>query len=211
MAVIFYGRVSAAGQTIEYHREQAEAAGFRIDRVLADRGVSADTMSFGERPGGKHLFFVIRRGDTLVVPWVEHLGRDFADAGETIRHFMRQGVVVRTVTGGLTFDAAATDPVQQAAQDALIAFMAVSAQAEVAAMPEIQPSAIVARLVDEQAKYRGRKPSFDRAQLTAACQMLQRASSVGDVARATGLSRQTVYRIREDQGAARMALARWDA
>jgi DNA invertase Pin-like site-specific DNA recombinase len=211
VAVIFYGRVSAAGQTIEHHREQAEAAGFRIDRVLADRSVSAAAARFGERPGGKHLFFVIRRGDTLVVPWVEHLGRDFADAGETIRHFMRQGVVVRTVTGRLAFDATTTDPIQQAAQDALIAFMAVSAQAEAAAMPEMQPSAIVARLVDEQAKYRGRKPSFDKAQLTAACQMLTRASSIGDVARATGLSRQTVYRIREDQDAARMALARWDA
>ena len=37
---IFYARVSTAEQTIEHQLEQAVKAGFKIDEVLADDGVS---------------------------------------------------------------------------------------------------------------------------------------------------------------------------
>src|SRR4051812_13470751 len=43
---------------------------------------------------------------------------------------MRRGVVIRTVINGLTFDGATRDPMQQAVRDALIAFMAATAQAQ---------------------------------------------------------------------------------
>jgi putative DNA-invertase from lambdoid prophage Rac len=43
---------------------------------------------------------------------------------DTLREFMRRGVVVRTVINGFTFDGATKDPVQKAIRDALIAFMA---------------------------------------------------------------------------------------
>jgi putative DNA-invertase from lambdoid prophage Rac len=49
---------------------------------------------------------------------------------DTIREFMRRGVVIRTVINGLTFDGATTDPMKQAVRDALIAFMAATAQAQ---------------------------------------------------------------------------------
>ena len=47
---------------------------------------------------------------------------------DTIRHFMRRGVILRTVINGFTFDGATKDPMQQAVRDALIAFMAATAQ-----------------------------------------------------------------------------------
>jgi len=48
---------------------------------------------------------------------------------DTIRHFMRRGAVIRTVINGFVFDGATKDPMQQAVRDALIAFMAATAQA----------------------------------------------------------------------------------
>ncbi|WP_457798026.1 helix-turn-helix domain-containing protein [Methylocystis sp. S23] len=39
--------------------------------------------------------------------------------------------------------------------------------------------------------------------------MLSQGSGVGDVAAVAGLSRQTVYRIRDDAAGAEMALAEW--
>ncbi len=41
---------------------------------------------------------------------------------------MRRGVVIRTVINNVTFDGATQDPVQKAVRDALIAFMAATAQ-----------------------------------------------------------------------------------
>jgi putative DNA-invertase from lambdoid prophage Rac len=73
---------------------------------------------------------MLRRGDTLVVRWVDRLGRNYRDVSDTIREFMRRGVVIKTVINRIVFDGATTDPMQQAVRDALIACMAATAQAQ---------------------------------------------------------------------------------
>src|SRR4051812_25857094 len=123
MQTILYARVSTTEQTAAHQRSQAEAAGFQIDRVVADEGVSGLSTRLADRPEGRRLYDMLRRGDVLVVRWVDRLGRNYADVCDTIRDFMSRGVVVRTVINGLTFDGATTDPMQQAVRDALIAFM----------------------------------------------------------------------------------------
>jgi hypothetical protein len=57
--------------------------------------------------------------------------------------------------------------------------------------------------------YKGRKPSYSRKQFEHAQAMLGKSASVGEVARALGLTRQTVYRIKDDPAAAEAALATW--
>lgn len=211
MRTILYARVSTADQTIEHQRTSADAAGFRIDEVVADHGVSGISTKLAERPGGARLFDKLRAGDVLVVRWVDRLGRNYDDACDTIRAFMRMGVVVRTVVNGMTFDGATTDPIQKAVRDALIAFMAATAQAQAEATKEAQKAGIAhAREHDGAAKYRGRKPSFDRAQLEAARVMLAQNAGVSEIAKVTGLSRQTVYRIQADPQGQVEALANWE-
>lgn len=212
MAVVFYARVSTKDQTIEHQRTQAEAAGFKIDRVLTDHGVSGVSTSLAERPEGKRLFDILRAGDTLVVRWVDRLGRNYSDVCDAIREFMRRGVVIRTVINGLTFDGATTDPMQQAVRDALIAFMAATAQANAEAIKEAQRGGIaLARATEAETKYRGRKPSFTRDQFITVCNMLDLSNGISDIAAASGLSRQTIYRIRDDRASAEAALASWAA
>ena len=126
---IVYARVSTADQTLEHQRTQAEAEGFVIDEVVADHGVSGVSTQLSERPNGKRLYDMLREGDTLVVRWVDRLGRNYQDVTDTIRHFMRKGVVIKTVINKMTFDGGTTDPMQEAVRDALIAFMAATAQA----------------------------------------------------------------------------------
>jgi putative DNA-invertase from lambdoid prophage Rac len=84
------------------------------------------------------LFGILRSGDTLVVRWVDRLGRNYSDVCDAIREFVRRGVVIRTVINGLTFDGATKDPMQQAVRDALIAFMTATAQANAEAIKEAQ-------------------------------------------------------------------------
>jgi putative DNA-invertase from lambdoid prophage Rac len=55
-------------------REQAEAADFNLDEVLADYGVSGVGTRLADRPEGKRLFDILRAGDTLVVRWVDRAG-----------------------------------------------------------------------------------------------------------------------------------------
>jgi putative DNA-invertase from lambdoid prophage Rac len=208
MATILYARVSTLEQNVQHQQTQAEAAGFRIDQVVADHGVSGVTTLFADRPNGRRLFDMLRRGDTLLVRWVDRLGRNYSDVRDTIQEFMRRGVVVRTVINNLTFDGATTDPMQQAVRDALIGFLAATAQANAEAIKEAQRGGIaLAKAKEGDIKYRGRKPSFTRTQLTTVRDM--DGQGVGEIAKATGLSRQTVYRIKADPAAAEAVLASW--
>src|SRR5258705_6381850 len=142
MAVILYARVSTAEQTIEHQLAHATSAGFAIEEVVADNGVSGLHTRLVERPENRRLFDKLRAGDVLVVRWVDRLGRNYEDVCDTIREFMRRGVVIRTVINNFTFDGATRDPMQQAVRDALIAFMAATAQAQAEATKAAQRAGI---------------------------------------------------------------------
>ena len=209
MATILYARVSTAEQNLEHQRTQAEAAGFQTDEVVADDGVSGITTRLVERPQGKRLFDMLRRGDTLVVRGVDRLGRNYQDVTDTIRDFMRRGVVIRTVINNMTFDGATQDPMQQAVRDALIAFMAATAQAQAEATKEAQKAGIAAAR-DKIEAYRGRKPSYDRVKLAEVLDMAGQGHGASAIANASGLSRAAVRRIMEAPEDAEAALARWE-
>jgi putative DNA-invertase from lambdoid prophage Rac len=209
MTTVLYARVSTTEQTIDHQKTQALKAGFTIDTVIADEGVSGVSTKLAERPEGKRLFDLLRHGDTLVVRWVDRLGRNYADVSDTIREFMRRGVIVRTVINGMVFDGSTTDPIQMAVRDSLIAFMAATAQAQAEATKEAQKAGIEHAKALGDGRYRGRKPTFTNDQLKTVIDLLGQGQRVSEVARVTGLSRQAVYRVKDDPAWANKVLAVW--
>src|SRR3979490_1048723 len=162
------------------------SSGLQVDRVVPGHGVSGVSTLFAERPNGKRLFDILREGDTLLVRWVDRLGRNYSDVRDTIQEFMRRGVAVRTAINGLTFDGATKDPMQQAVRDALIGFLAATAQANAEAIKEAQRAGIaLARAKEGETKYRGRKPSYTRSQFETVRDMDGRAAGVGEIAKVT--------------------------
>jgi putative DNA-invertase from lambdoid prophage Rac len=142
MRTFLYARVSDPSQTLKHQRSQAEAAGFKIDEGVSDHGVSGVTTKLADRPGGRRLLDKVRQGDQVICRWVDRLGRNYDDATATIRHLMAEGVVVKTVINAMVFDGSTTDPIQKAARDAMIAFMAATAQAQAEATKAAQKSGI---------------------------------------------------------------------
>src|SRR5215468_487979 len=211
MATILCCRVSTADQTLAHQKTQAEAAGFRFDNVLADHGVSGVSTRLVERPEGRRLFDLLRDSDTLVVRWVDRLGRNYADVTDAIREFMRRGVIIKTVINGMTFDGSTTDPMQQAVRDALIAFMAATAQAQAEATKSAQRAGIDHKRRAQPNAYLGRKPSYDRAAFDRIRLALDSASppSLSAIAKVEGLTKQTVFRLKQDPQAALAALDAW--
>ena len=209
MKTILYCRVSTSDQTLEHQVTQARAE-FVIDEVLSDNGVSGVSTRLVERNQGKRLFDLLRRGDVLVVRWIDRLGRNYADVTELMREFMKRGIVIRTIINGLVFDGATKDPMQMAVRDALISFMAALSQAQAEATKEAQ-SAGIAHAKARDDSYRGRKPSFTRKQLDQVRDMLTSGTSISVIAETTGLSRQTVYRVKDDPAWAEGVLATWAA
>src|SRR5215471_9006085 len=186
-------------------------AGFKIDKVVSDEGVSGIATKLYEREQGKRLFDMLRAGDTLVVRWVDRLGRNYTDVVDTIREFMRRGVIIKTVINGMTFDGSTTDPMQQAVRDALIAFMAATAQAQAEVAKSAQRAGIDHKRRAQPNAYLGRKPSYDRATLDRVRLALDSASppSLSAIAKVEGLSKQTVFRLKQDPRTALAALEAW--
>jgi putative DNA-invertase from lambdoid prophage Rac len=209
MAMILYGRVSTIEQTSDHQLTQAKTAGFKINEAVFDNGTSGVSTRLVERPEGRRLFDKLRAGDVLVVRWVDRLGRNYDDVVETIREFMRRGVVIKTVINGMTFNGATKDPVQKAVRDALIAFMAATAQAQAEATKAAQRAGIEHAKQSGERKYLGRKPGFTRQQFRTVRDMLSQATGIAQIAKAAGLSRQTVYRIKGDPAACEAALTAW--
>ena len=206
---ILYARVSTADQNISHQTAQARAAGFAIDLVVSDNGVSGVSTRLAERAEGTRLFDLLRSGDVLVVRWVDRLGRNYEDVTDTIREFMRRGVIIKTVINGLTFDGATTEAMQAAVRDALIAFMAATAQAQAEATKEAQKAGIAAAKGDTT-RYRGKKPSYDRAAFDLVRGRIALGEGASVISKATGLTRQTVLRIRDKPEDALLALAKWE-
>ncbi|NSY48302.1 recombinase family protein [Agrobacterium tumefaciens] len=208
MTTILYARVSTLEQDLSHQETHAREAGFEIDEVIADHGVSGVSTKLSERPEGRRLFDKLRKGDVLVVRWVDRLGRNYEDVTETIRQFMKMGVIIRTVINNMTFDGSTKDPIEMAVRDALIGFMAATAQAQAEATKAAQRAGIEAKKGNREL-YRGKKPSFDRKAFSDVVDMLANDAGASAISEVTGLTRQTILRIKADPAAAETALQRW--
>jgi putative DNA-invertase from lambdoid prophage Rac len=193
---------------LDHQVTQAEAAGFKIDEVVADHGVSGVKHRLQDRPEGRRLYDKLRSGDTLVLRWLDRLGRNYEDVTDSVRHFIRQGVIIRTVINDMTFDGSTTDPVQQAVRDAMIAFLAATAQAQAEANKIAQRAGIDLAIAKGD-RFRGRKPSYDRKAFDLAMNLLNLGNGPSAVSKETGLSRQTLIRIRDKPEVAAAVLDRW--
>jgi putative DNA-invertase from lambdoid prophage Rac len=173
MKTVLYCRVSTVDQTLDDQRTQAQQSGYTPDLVLADHGVSGISTRLCERPEGRRLFDILRGGDTLVVRWVDRLGRNYEDVTDAVREFIRRGIRIETVINRMTFDGTTTDPMQQAIRDSLVAFMAAMSQAQAEVTKEAQKAGIAhAQAQDDGTKYRGRKPTFTCEQFVCVRELL---------------------------------------
>lgn len=210
MQTVFYARVSTTDQTIEHQQRQAENAGYKFDRVFVDDAESGVNKKLGDRPAGRDMLGYLRAGDVLVVRWIDRLGRNYEDVTSNIRDLLTRGVVIKTIISGMTFDGATTDPMEKAVRDALVGFMSAMAQAQTEATKVAQKAGIEhAKAFAGEAKYKGRKPAYNREQLQVILDGLDRGESVINLCKALCISRATIYRIKDDPVAAEKVLAVW--
>ena len=206
---VLYLRTSTSEQTIEHQLSQAKQAGFTFDDVIEDEGVSGVSTPLAERPNGKRLFDLLRDGDTLVVRWVDRLGRNYDDIQKNIRLFLDRGVTIRTVINGMTFDAKPPDAMAKAIRDAMLSFMSAMAEAQALAMKEAQSAGIAHAKATKPDSYKGRKPSYTAAQVSLIMQKFKEGDGVNKIARDVGLSKFSVSRITRDPDNALESLSRW--
>ncbi|MGL5409624.1 MAG: recombinase family protein [Shewanella sp.] len=98
MAVIGYLRVSTGEQSIGAQRHSIEQT-HKVETWFADEGVSGVVKAL-QRPGFAELFKFIRKGDTLIVPAVDRLGRNTIDVLNTVEALQGKGVSIISLREG---------------------------------------------------------------------------------------------------------------
>lgn len=98
MATYSYTRVSTTGkgQTTDNQDKLIADAGFAIDKVFADVGVSGSTPAF-ERPAFKEMLSVLKESDQVVCIMIDRLGRTASDVLQTVEYFKANKIKLRVL------------------------------------------------------------------------------------------------------------------
>ena len=172
-----YIRVSTADQN-----SARQLDGHAVDRVFADQVSGKDT----ERPELAALRAYVRDGDTVLVHSMDRLARNLDDLRQLVREFTDGGVRVSFVKEGLTFTGE-----DSPMATLLLSVMGAVAEFERALIRERQAEGIAA--AKQRGVYRGRRAALTPAQAADLTARVAAGEPISALARAFGVSRQTVH------------------
>ncbi len=180
MTKIGYTRVSTTDQTTD-RQELGDI------RIFEDKASGKNT----DRPALKEMLAYVREGDEVVVFSIDRLARNLRDLEDIIIEVNSKGASVTFLTERLTFSGS-----DDAMSTLMLQMMGSFAQFERSMIHKRQAEGIAAsKAKGEDSPYKGRKQSIDR---NAVMKMLEAGEGMTAVARALGVSRQSIYRIKNE-------------
>lgn len=192
MAVHGYLRVSTLdkGQTVENQRIAIRDAGFAVDYVYPENGVSGSVRA-RERPEFARMLECVKSGDTVVVTAIDRLGRDAEDILNTVNTFQKLGVRVCVLNLGTT-------DVTSTMGKAFVTMLSALAEMERNNLRERTKQGIVR--TKEEGTFVGRPLTIHPDTLIAIAEYKKKGVSVDALAYDYNLSRKTIYRNLEKWG-----------
>lgn len=186
--VFAYCRVSTADQTTDNQAQEIAAAGFAINprRVVVE--TVSGSLAARERPEFGRLLDRLENGDVLVVTKLDRLGRSAVDVRSTVETLAMLGVKVHCLAlGGVDLTSSAGRLQMQV--------LAAVAEFELDLLRE-RTHAGLARAKAE-GKAMGRPPALKPQQQRQVMERLQAGEPIASLARAFGVGRATVQRLRD--------------
>ena len=175
---IGYVRVSTLDQNAERQLD-----GIKLDKIFTDKASGKDT----KRPQLVAALEYVRERDTLIVHSLDRLARNVEDLRRIVRELNDRGVSVEFVKNHLTFSGGA-DPTARLMLTMLGAF----AEFERELIRERQREGIA--IAKAKGVYKGRKRALTPEQAKEVIGQAYSGIPKADLARAYGISRQTLYR-----------------
>jgi len=180
MTKIGYTRVSA----VEQNTDRQDLGDIRI---FEDKASGKNT----DRPALKEMLGFVREGDEVVVYSIDRLARSLRDLEDIIKEVNSKRASVTFLTERLTFSGS-----DDAMSTLMLQMMGAFSEFERSMIRKRQAEGIaVAKAKGEDSPYKGRKQSIDR---NAVMKMLDAGEGMTAVARALGVSRQSIYRIKNE-------------
>lgn len=178
---IGYVRVSTLDQNPERQLDQVA-----LDRIYTDHATGKDM----KRPQLEVMLSFIREGDTLVVHSMDRLARNLDDLRRLVQGLTHRGVRVEFLKEKIAFTGE-----DSPMSTLLLSVMGAFAEFERALIRERQREGIA--LAKKRGVYRGRKRQLSGEQAERLRERVAAGEPKAAVARAFGISRETLYRYLE--------------
>lgn len=185
-----YARVSTIEQETENQLQEIRSAGFDVEphRIITE--TVSGSQAIAERKGFSRLLDKMESGDVLIVTKLDRLGRNAMDVASTVSKLEEMGIKVHCLAlGGVDL----TSPAGQLTMGVINAV----AQFERDLLIE-RTNAGLARAKSEGKRF-GRPPALSSQQQNEALERLKAGESVSKVAKAFGVSRVTISRLRDKE------------
>lgn len=185
--VFAYCRVSTADQTTSNQIQEIASAGFQVTQLRTITETVSGSVAASERKGFSKLLDKLESGDVLVVTKLDRLGRNAMDVRLTVEALTKLGVRVHCLAlGGVDLTSAAGK----------------MTMGVIAAVAEFERDLLIERTqaglarAKTEGKTLGRPLSLSPLQCDDLKKRLASGESIAALARAFGISRQTVMRVR---------------
>lgn len=160
MKTIYYGRISTTeGQKSDSQYEDASKQGVDAKHVHIDEGVSGYHVAPADRAEWKRVMDKLSDGGVLYVRWLDRISRRYDELNVVMRELMGMGVKVICTLNGMTFDGTATNAIDKATHDAVLAFIAAQGEADYLNRREMQKRGI--DIKKAKGEYKGRAKTLD--------------------------------------------------
>ncbi len=193
----------APGQRVAYRRvstlDQSTARqldGMTFDREFTDKASGKDT----SRPALQEALAYLREGDRLVVHSMDRLCRNLGDLRDIVKSLTSRGVAVEFVKENMVFTNESTPMAQF-----MLNIMGSFAELERAMILSRQREGVA--IAKAKGVYKGRAPAIraGNGKLDLLTKLAAEGKGVAEMARAVGVSRQTVYSWLKNQQRAEVA------
>lgn len=181
---IGYIRVSSFDQNPERQLE-----GSRVDRVFTDKASGKDV----QRPQLELMMTFVREGDTLVVHSMDRLARNLDDLRSLVQKITSKGVRIEFLKESLVFTGE-DSPMARL----MLSVMGAFAEFERALIKERQKEGIA--LAKQRGAYRGRKKALSNERAEELRQRVLAGETKFSLAKAFGISRETLYQYLKQDG-----------
>jgi len=177
------------GHTIGYIRASTfeqntdrQLEGIKLDKVFTDKASGKDT----KRPALDDLLEFVREGDTVVVHSMDRLARNLDDLRQIVQRLTGWGIKIQFIKESLTFTGE-----DSPMATLMLSIMGAFAEFERSLIRERQREGVA--LAKERGAYKGRKRSLSDTEIAELRRRVAAGETKVRVARAYGISRDTLY------------------
>lgn len=192
-ALVGFARVSTQGQDLSDQLYKLKEAGCEEDKIFSGKhsgkaDANAEALAELER--------YVRKGDTVVVTKLDRLGRSVGQVVSFLDRMKDKGVYIKALEQGID-TGKANDPIATAMTHLLAVFAEMERSMIQSRMEEGKAAAVRSGKHTEQSVKGGRKHSYTNKQEQDVIDMIKAGQKVTAIAKDTGLTRATVYRIKD--------------